>query len=163
MEFFQLQSLSRPREGNLERKLLLSSSRGLSGLNPLQLALRCQLKLQATSDDVSPQLCENLRTDSICPLCFLHPCVASLPSEWLGRGQAAHTANSSIRRVMYGKYWKIISNLSGWTNQLYLAKKLTETHGVHHMREIMPDCVVQKVRTLYPNPAGIPYLGHKWE
>jgi hypothetical protein len=89
--------------------------------------------------------------------------VASLPAEWLGRGQAAHTANSSMSRVMYGKYWKTFSNLGGWINQQYLAKKLTETHGVHHMREIMSDCVVQKVRALYPNPAGIivhrPHIG----
>lgn len=110
-----------------------------------------------------PQLSDDLQTESACPHCFLHPCVASLPAEWLGRGQRAHTANSSIRRVMYGKYWKMIYNLGGWTNELYVAKKLTETHGVHHMREIMPDCVVVKVRTLYPNPVGIPYLGHKWE
>lgn len=109
------------------------------------------------------ELSDDLDTDGVCPLCFLRPCVASLPGEWLGRGQAAHTANSSIRRVMYGKYWKMISNLGGWANEHYMAKKQTETNGVHHMREIMPDCAVLKVRTLYPNPAGIPYLGHKWE
>ena len=129
-------------------------------------ALAREARITADVDVVAvpqSQLVGNLQTDSVCPLCFLNPCVASLPVDWVGHGQAAHAANNSLRRVRYAKYWKIISNLGGWTNQQYLTKKLTETHGVHHMREIMPDCVVDKVRTLYPNPASIPYMGHKLE
>jgi len=64
---------------------------------------------------------------------------------------------------MYGKYWKMIYNLGGWSHKLYMAKKVTETNGVRHLREIMPDCVVLKVRTLYPNPAGVPYVGRELE
>jgi len=30
------------------------------------------------------------------------------------------------------------------------------------VRELMPLCVLKKVRQLYPNLLGVPYLGHKW-
>ena len=33
---------------------------------------------------------------------------------------------------------------------------------VEVLREIMPDCVLLLVRELYPNPVGVPHLGHKW-
>ena len=59
-----------------------------------------------------PELSDDLDTDGVCPLCFLHPCVASLPGEWLGRGQAAHTANSSIRTSEKNTENKAIPNLS---------------------------------------------------
>lgn len=28
--------------------------------------------------------------------------------------------------------------------------------------EILPVCVVNHVRSLFPNPPNIPYMGHKW-
>jgi hypothetical protein len=118
--------------------------------------------IQVSADHLQLQG-ENNQSEGACPLCFLSPCVGSASPGWLCGGQAAHAANSPIRRVIYGKYWKIICNLGGWTSPLYLAKKLTESNGVLHMREIMPDCVVRKVRSLYPNPTGTPYMGHKWE
>ena len=30
-------------------------------------------------------------------------------------------------------------------------------------REIMPLCVIKDVRRRYPNPDGVPYMGHKFE
>jgi hypothetical protein len=29
-------------------------------------------------------------------------------------------------------------------------------------REIMPDCVLNQVRALYPNIPGIEYMNHQW-
>ena len=34
--------------------------------------------------------------------------------------------------------------------------------AVHVLREIIPECVLNLVRGLYPNPPDTPYLGHKW-
>ena len=60
-------------------------------------------------------------------------------------------------------FWKCINNSGGWLIPRYLAKKSTIGGGqyaVMHRREIMPDCVLGLIRTLYPNPNGIPYKGH---
>jgi hypothetical protein len=32
-----------------------------------------------------------------------------------------------------------------------------------HRRDIIPNCVLKTVRSWYPNPEGLPYLGHMWE
>ena len=32
-----------------------------------------------------------------------------------------------------------------------------------HRRELMPECVVDLARQLYPNPKNIPYMNHMWE
>src|SRR5688572_19545151 len=85
--------------------------------------------IQVSADHLQLQG-ENHQSEGACsPLCFLSPCVGSASPGWLGGGQAAHAANSPIRRVIYGKYWKIICNLGGWTSPLYLAKKLRS--GIH--------------------------------
>jgi hypothetical protein len=49
-----------------------------------------------------------------------------------------------------------------WKDTRYLEKKVAvggET-AVWHKREVMPLCVLKEIRDLYPNPSGIPYLGH---
>ena len=32
----------------------------------------------------------------------------------------------------------------------------------NQQREIMPECILNLVRGLYPNPPGYAYMGHKW-
>ena len=99
-----------------------------------------------------------------CKFCFLDPCITSHGHHWLGDGRHACEANSGIQRAKYAKYWKCISNRGGWNLDMYLAKKVSTPEGsVLHRREIMPECVVNQVRELYPNPGRIPYMGHKWE
>ena len=34
--------------------------------------------------------------------------------------------------------------------------------AAHVLREIMPECVLNLVRGLYPNPPDTPILGHRW-
>ena len=72
--------------------------------------------------------------------------------------------NASVRRNIYFRYWSCLYNLGAWDIPEYIQKTATAGQGlVFHKREIMPDCVLKKVRGLYPNPAHIPYMGHKWE
>ena len=70
---------------------------------------------------------------------------------------------------MYRKFWSMLEMHNSWRHPAYLHKKsaVMECDGVDEsvvevLREIMPDCVLSLVRELYPNPVGVPYLGHKW-
>ena len=46
---------------------------------------------------------------------------------------------------------------------MYLARKVELGDHVDTVRERMPKCVVKDVRWRFPNPAGVPYMGHKRE
>lgn len=56
---------------------------------------------------------------------------------------------------------------SAWKKKRYLRKKALMMHRlevdqtvvVQH-REVMPDCVLNLVRGLYPNLPNVPYVGH---
>ena len=104
-----------------------------------------------------------------CEFCFCVPCVTTSRQSWLGTGQSAHRRNSGIRKKMYRKFWSMLEMRNSWRHPAYLQKKsaVMERDGVDEsvvevLREIMPDCVLLLVRELYPNPVGVPYLGHKW-
>ncbi len=94
------------------------------------------------------------------------PCVTSFPHHWLGPGQRACAENTAIRRARYKNYWRYIANNQGWNTAEYAAKKQAELQAVgreYHEREIMPRCVLEQVRRLYPNPKGQPLMNHKWD
>ena len=108
-----------------------------------------------------------------CPFCFLRPCVTFFRQQWLGDGQRPNRANGPLRTDKYKKFWAVLSHRGAWTEPRYTAKKrhaldlenrtgqeddnLVWTHRrSHHVREIMPDCVLKLVRGLYPNPASVP-------
>ena len=97
-----------------------------------------------------------------CPQCFLTPCVTVREHYWLGEGQPAHPDNHGIRRIKYKSYWKTINNLGGWLDQRYIEKKVAAGGAVHDKRDLMPNCVVNQLRQLYPNPANMQYMGHMW-
>ena len=91
------------------------------------------------------------------------------PSELAWDGAVSHRRNSGIRKKMYRKFWSMLEMRNSWRHPAYLQKKsaVMERDGVDEsvvevLREIMPDCVLLLVRELYPNPVGVPYLGHKW-
>ncbi|VDI37465.1 Hypothetical predicted protein [Mytilus galloprovincialis] len=103
-----------------------------------------------------------------CPYCFITPCVATsnITAPWVGNGQPPSNANPQIRKGIYRRFWKCINNMYGWLLPQYLDKKKRVGGGewvVMHQREIMPECVLELVRELYPNPVGIQYMGHMWE
>lgn len=110
------------------------------------------------------------RNVDVCTFCFCNPCVTHYRQTWLGNGARAHARNSAIRKVKYRKFWTLLSSRSAWQHPRYLAKKtrLLQTFRPHDLgetytlREIMPECVLEQVRSLYPNPPGKPYMGHTW-
>ena len=110
----------------------------------------------------------NNEDDGRCQYCFLSPCIIELTSSspWIGAGQGPSIHNPPIRKRLYGRFWSCISNLGGWNTAQYISKKIANGEGenvLYHQREIMPDCVLTFCRNKYPNPKGIPYLGHKWQ
>ena len=97
-----------------------------------------------------------------CPHCFLIPCVTVHDHYWLGEGQPESRENHCVRKIKYKSYWKVINNSGGWNNNRYLQKKVAAGGQVNDKRELMPYCVVSQLRTLYPNPVNMPYMGHMW-
>lgn len=122
-------------------------------------------------DGVQAEQGDDRNDDLSCPHCFLLPCVTTHHQSWLGAGAAPHERNASNRKRKYRLFWNILSNSGGWTHTRYIAKKMRALARdpddntvlcIWTVREIMPDCVLNLVRTLYPNPPNQPYMGHKW-
>lgn len=105
---------------------------------------------------------ENDDEQAECPHCLLTPCVTSHNHYWLGDGQTADRENHGVRKIIYKSYWKFINNSGGWNDNRYLNRKVAAGGQVNDKRELMPSCVVQQLRTLYPNPPDIAYMGHMW-
>ena len=87
----------------------------------------------------------------------------------LGWGSQPIDETLGLEKKMYRKFWSMLEMRNSWVHPADLQKKLTvmECDGVDEsvvevLREIMPDFVLSLVRELYPNPVGVPYLGHKW-
>lgn len=127
-------------------------------------------QLSAAQDMVpEPEPLPNMemRRNDDCPHCYLSPCVTTREHSFIGEGQQACDANSALRKDCYQKYWKVIGNLGGWTDERYVNKKGLIGQGrpgiVYHRRDIMPDCVLKQLRGLYPNLPTKSYMGHKWD
>lgn len=107
-----------------------------------------------------------------CSFCFLSPCVTSHRQLWLpDQPVHAHARNSELRKQKYRKFWKLMDMNGGWRHPKYVTKKhrllglddnVTVWVGVGTIREVMPKCILDLVRQIYPNPPGQPYMGHKW-
>ena len=113
-------------------------------------------------------------TREACQHCFLQPYVTTYRQSWLVQRKRPHRGNCATRRRMYKKFWSVLYHRDAWKHPQYIHKKqqhlvasfpetVWETGIGHHTdREIMPDCVLELVRDLYPNPPGQPYTGHRW-
>ena len=103
---------------------------------------------------------------SECLHCFLAPCITENRQLWLAQQPLdPHVRNSGLRKLKYKQFWKMMDREGAWKLQKYIRKKSThlgDDGSVWTLREIMPFCVVHLVRSLYPNPQGQPYMGHKW-
>ena len=101
--------------------------------------------------------------------CFLSPCVTTYRQLWLSDPPAhPHPRNSELRKQWYRKFWKLVDMNGGWTHHKYIRKKrrpfglddsATVWVGVGSVREIMPQCILNLVRRIYPNPPEQPYMG----
>ena len=100
-----------------------------------------------------------------CRYCLCQPCASSSQPSWLGTGQQGRDQNAGLRKVRYKKYWTLLDRRGAWRDDRYLREKrrLMRMDGVVvTRREVMPKCVIDSVRSLYPNHRN-PYVGHRWE
>ena len=114
----------------------------------------------ASDEETDPDMCDD---------CLLSPCVTIHRQAWLGNGKRAHINNRNLRHIRYKKFWAMLENKNAWRKPRYLRKKATymrreevDETVIRMNREIMPECVTGLVRGLYPNPPGVPYIGHMW-
>ncbi|KAL9976326.1 hypothetical protein ACROYT_G013616 [Oculina patagonica] len=92
-----------------------------------------------------------------CQFCLQAPCVVMD-----GRPRGPPRPNNHSKRLKdYRLFYTLLNAKRLWENPEYLARK--EELGCHidDIREVMPMCVVKDVRSRWPNPANIPYMGHK--
>ena len=95
-----------------------------------------------------------------CPHYNQAPCVVEGSFRCFGsRGQDIR--NHSQRHKDYRNYWKSLKDLGFWENPDYLRRKSAAGISEVELREVMPVCILKDVRKRYPNPDGIPYMGHK--
>lgn len=100
---------------------------------------------------------------AMCSDCFCNPCIVRQGHVKIGAGQNASPKNRGLRKMYYKMFWACLANLGVWRDPRYLSRKRNAGHGVYTKRELMPACVVDHVRALYPNPVGVSYMGHTWE
>ena len=99
---------------------------------------------------------------TMCIYCQQTPCVTTDSREHLGF-RAAHVQNHVRKRKDYKSYWRALKKCGLWKDPVYLACKLELGDRIDAVHERMPKCVVKDVRARFPNPPGIPYIGHKRE
>ncbi|CAC5411390.1 unnamed protein product [Mytilus coruscus] len=124
---------------------------------------------QSGSDQQSAAAGHDINDEDMCQDCFCSPCVTQNRQSWLGVGQRAHVRNSGIRKLKYKLFWRMMQDRGAWSSPQYLRKKCrllnrdrVDETVVIVRREVIPDCVLNLVRELYPNPKSKPYMGHRW-
>ena len=116
---------------------------------------------------------ENSTVGEECPHCYCTPCVtdnANRQQWWVQVARQPNRMNAKLRKQAYRRFWTMLYHRLAWLDARYLAKKTTALQQQHrhegwvgtHVRDIMPDCVLTRVRQWYPNPEKIPYMGHLW-
>ena len=79
-------------------------------------------------------------------------------------------AKISFRKELYKYFWTMLFHRHVFLDDRYLDRKLRALkqgprmrNVVNHRRDILPHCVIKLVRSWYPNPKDVPYMGHMWE
>ena len=140
--------------------------------NPSQLPVMHTCDSQLAEQGADSQ--EEIPAVDSCPHCLLGPCITSeswRQAWWPSRPVLPSLANSQKRKELYRKFYSMLYNAGAWKDPRYLARKqeaLKRDKGrqkkfMWHKRELMPNCILKVVLSWYPNPEGVPYMGHYWE
>ena len=89
---------------------------------------------------------------------------------WETENQIPHERNSMLRKSDYKRFWTNLFHRNVWQDPRYLVRKRAalrqdprRRNYVYHRRDLMPKCVLVLVRSWFPNPPNVPYMGHMWE
>merc|ERR1719186_2291672 len=106
-----------------------------------------------------------------CPTCFLPECIILRHQLWMPTVNYPPSPNNhSVRKELYTRFWGLLSNKKAFQLRPYVQKKMNSLRQLPpHLRrrrrlrrEILPDCVVRRVRQWYPNEGNTAYMGHYW-
>lgn len=113
-----------------------------------------------------------------CEHCLCTPCITNEENRqpwWEAQNRPPRQNNHSKRKKKYRLFWIMLGHRGIWNHPTYLERKLQalnlENNGrrfvyntaKNYVRDIMPNCVIDKVREWLPNLPSQPYMGHKWE
>ena len=154
----EIKNLFRTRNWNFQTVLHHSMSSQACGLAP-----EAEPPIASHQDDC----------DQECSFCFCAPCVTNLRYRqmwWPTRSLVPSVQNRGIRLGLYKKFWACLYNRHYWIEPRYQEKKISAMQEdpklknfVCHRRDIMPDCVVKRVRNWFPKTEKEHYVGHRWE
>ncbi len=127
---------------------------------------------EAHEDGVPGFVIEQNLAVNKCDQCLCSPCItnpSNTPAWWENNNLMPSRRNNGLRKVAYRKYWTMLYHRQVWINNEYIVRKAAalglnpaQHDYVYHKRNLMPDCVIKHVRTLYPNLPRKPYMGHRW-
>ena len=96
-----------------------------------------------------------------CQHCLMGPCITVSEVTRIQGSCAPDVTNHSKRHKNDRKFWKSLKDRGLWQHELYLQRKTSAGLSDAELRELMPQCVIDDTRKRYPNPLGVPYMGHK--
>lgn len=100
-----------------------------------------------------------------CQFCLCRPCVideSNRQSWWKTQSDEPTVESSYLRKKAYYKFYTMLYHRGLWSNEQYLERKKAAGHQLRFKREIMPECVLNLVRSWHPNPDNRAYMGHRW-
>ena len=94
--------------------------------------------------------------------CFCNPCVITNGQSFLGNAVPPYNRNAELRKKRYKIFRQMLDKRQAWIQPLYLRRKARvfsrpENTVLYTIRECMLRCVVDLVRSLFPNQPGRPY------
>ena len=96
-----------------------------------------------------------------CPHCLMGPCITISEVTKIQGSCAPDNTNHSKRHKNYRRFWRSLKDRGLWQHEAYIHRKTSAGLSEVELRELMPQCVLDDTRKRYPNPAGLPYMGHK--
>ena len=130
---------------------------------------------QVDVDANYPVLIQPVAGEQECPHCLCSPCVTSQRFTqvwWYTQPRMPSLSNSAKRRTVYKKFWVMLLHRGLRKDPRYLERKRLAHDSDprrknlvwhHNRRDIIPNCVIRKVRQWLPNPPDTPFMGHMWE
>ncbi len=128
-----------------------------------------------SDDEISPGfIIPQQALESECASCLCRPCITHVYHRqmwWEDTARTPSIFNSRLRKAAFKRFWTMLFHRDVWRDPRYKERKLAALQNDprrrrycwYHKRDILPDCVLKLVRGWYPNPTGIPYMGHFWE
>ena len=83
-----------------------------------------------------------LRGHNHCEQCLCAPCIVVSPPDFLRGSCDPHPANSEKRHMLYKKFWRCLSTIGVWNDEIYLRRKEEQT-ARNDRREIIPSCIIE--------------------